>query len=77
MPDEEELPEEEHTEEARPIKAVLADLAADWRTKASEARLLAAEDIPFPASHKLHGQADLLEQCADMPLEAIGGREGR
>ena len=74
------LPVEEHVDDPKPIRAVLADLAADWRAKAKEARTQAQDLQPFNASHKMHGQADLLEQCADTLAQAIAeanGEEGQ
>lgn len=62
---------------AVPVRDLLADLATEWRIKAAEARATGQDATPFPASHKLHGQADLLEQCAN-EIEAIAsGKEGR
>ena len=58
------------------IRRAFVGLAADWRTKAGEARTAARDLTPFAASHTFHAQADLLEMCAAQ-LEATlnGGKE--
>ncbi len=61
--------------DAVPVRDLLADLAAEWRIKAAEARATGQDATPYPASHKLHGQADLLEACADR-IEAIANGKG-
>ena len=78
--EEEEVIEEEHTDEDERvvyddchIRAVLLALAADWRAKAQQARTRADDLTPFNASHKLHGQADLLKMCADKLVATLNG----
>ena len=60
--------------ELLPIRDALLLLAADWREQAQEARLCAGMLLPFAASHKLAGQADLLERCAEAMEDAAAGK---
>ncbi len=81
--DNEPLVEEEHVEEPRVdedpahIRAALLGVAAHWRAQAHEARTGALDLVPFSASGKLAGQADLLEMCADQLVATLDGKEGQ